>query len=86
MENQTNNHEELPQAQSMKAVDKKHMTLVYAGLACWLLGFILSEMRIDSLGMPLTIAGLVLNCIGIYKTFKHRKITKSNMSAPKDNE
>lgn len=86
MENQNNNHEELPQAQSMKAVDKKHMILVYAGLGCWLLGLIFTEMQVNALGMILTIAGLVLNCIGLYKTFKHRKMSKSNMSAPKDEE
>ena len=76
MENQNNNHEEMPKAQSMKAVDKKHMTLVYAGLGCWLLGLIFSEMRFNAPGMIFTVIGLVLNCIGLYKTFKHRKITK----------
>lgn len=78
MENQNNNFEEMPQAQSMKSVDKKHTILIFAGLACWLLGFIFTELHIDDVGMPLTIAGLILNCIGLYKTFKHRAVTKQN--------
>ena len=86
MENQNNNHEEMPKAQSMKAMDKKHMILVYVGLACWLVGFIFTEMRIEGPGMIFTIIGLILNCIGLYKTFKHRKMSKGNVSAPEEDE
>jgi FtsH-binding integral membrane protein len=73
LENQNNN---LPQAQSMKDTNKKHMTLVYAGLICWLLGTIFGEMQLDGLFFIFAIAGIVLNCMGLYKTFKYKKMTK----------
>ena len=75
-----NNHEEMPQAQSMQKANKKHMILVYCGLACWLIGLILPT---DDLSMPFTIVGLVLNCIGLYKTFKYRKLSKPSGTVKK---
>lgn len=86
MENR-NNNEQLPKAQNMKALDKKHMILVYTGLGCWLLGLIFNKMQLNAPGMIFTIVGLVLNCIGLYKTFKHRKVTKNVPSAsPSEDE
>ena len=66
-------NEELPKAQSMKAANKKHMILVYAGLACWLIGLISSA---NDVSMIFTIIGIILNCIGIYKTHKYRSLSK----------
>lgn len=73
MDNQKKTNEEMPQAQSMQKANGKHMVLIYCGLACWLIGLILSA---NDLSLIFTLAGLILNCIGLYKTFKYRKLTK----------
>ena len=86
MENHDNRNEEMPKAQSMQATDKKHTILVYTGLGCWLLGLIFGELRLDGLWTIFTLAGLVLNCIGLYMTLKYRKLTKRNVSSTKDDK
>lgn len=73
MENRSNHNEEMPKAQSMKAMDKKHNFLVYAGMVCLILGVIFNE---TDLGFTLILVSLVCNGIGLYRTFKYRKLTK----------
>ena len=66
-----NNHvdENLPKPQSMKTVDKKHMTLVYVGLALMIVGLLMG----GGIGDVLLIVSIVVNCIGLYQTFKYKK-------------
>ena len=85
MENQNNNQEQMPKAQSMKAVNKNHLILLVAGLVCLLLGSVIGY---GPVGDILKIVGIVIACIGLYNAFKHRKATNNlpNSSSSEDEQ
>lgn len=86
MDNQNkNNHEEMPQAQSMQKVRKKDIILVCGGLASILIGNLFLRARMNMPASIFVYGGLALECIAWYKLLKYRRLTKfSGFNGKKD--
>ena len=65
-QNQDRNHEEMPQAQSMSAMDKKDLIYLFLGLGLTVLGN-------GTDGLAFSILGIVFVCIYLYKFYKYKK-------------
>ena len=81
MEKHNGHNEEMPKAQSMQAADKKHTILLWAGLICYVLYMVFDMMEMEPLWLIFAVSALVLLCIYLYKTLKHRVDTNSSWFA-----
>ena len=78
-QNQDRNHEEMPQAQSMSAMDKKDLIYLFLGLGLTVLGNVTDD-------LTFLILGMVFNCVYLYKFYKYKKATSRKRSSQEGNK
>ena len=78
-QNQDRNREEMPQAQSMSAMNKKDLIYLFLGLGLNVLGNVTD-------GPAFLILGIVFDCIYLYKFYKYKKATTRKRSSQEGNK